>query len=198
MSDQTLISGLLDDLRHGDPEAFPKLIPVVYSELRRLAARYLKREKPDHSLQTTDLVHEAYLRLAGREEKKWQNRAHFFAIAAGAMRGILVDHARARKALKRGGANTRIQLDEPPPVAMTDHDDLLVLDKALSQLAKIDPRQSRIVELRYFAGMSVAEVAVVLGTSERTVLRNWKVAKAWLYAEVQQSGNLQRTPRDCG
>jgi RNA polymerase sigma factor (TIGR02999 family) len=184
MTDTTMISGLLDDLRKGDQEAFARLVPVVYAEMRRLAARYMRRERSGQSLQTSDLVHEAYLRLAGREEKNWQNQAHFFAIAAHAMRCIIVDHARARRAKKRGGSGDRLQIDGGAQLTASDPDNLILLDEALGRLDEIDQRQSKIVELRYFAGMSVKEVAAVLGVSERTVLREWKIAKAWLHAEL--------------
>ncbi|HYK89835.1 MAG TPA: ECF-type sigma factor [Acidobacteriota bacterium] len=184
MSETTMISGLLDDLRKGDQEAFARLVPVVYVEMRRLAARYMRRERSGQSLQTSDLVHEAYLRLAGREEKNWQNRAHFFAIAAHAMRSILVDHARARHAKKRGGSCERLEIDGGAQLTASDPDNLILLDEALGRLAEIDQRQSKIVELRHFAGMSVEEVAAVFGVSERTILREWKIAKAWLHAEL--------------
>ncbi len=194
------ISGLLDRARRADPDALRELIPLVYAELRRLAAHYMQRERPDHSLQATALVHEAYLRLAGRSEKRWNNRQHFFAIAAEVMRNVLIDHARARLAVKRGAAGSRISLDEIPTLVAPRSADLLSLDEALTDLAAIDQRQARIVMLRYFAGMTTADVASVLEVSERTVLREWKVAKAWLYARMRRRQNdpsrgIVTTPR---
>jgi len=173
-------------MQKGDPQALEKLIPLVYSELRRLAAHYMRRERPDHTLQTTALVHEAYLRLAGRESKNWQDRAHFFAIAAEAMRSILVDHARARQAWRRGAGATKVPLDEARTSAPPRPEEILALDEALGRLARTDERQARIVELRYFAGMTVPEVAEVLDISERTVMRDWYLAKAWLHGEVRK------------
>ncbi len=180
----TSVSGLLDRVRSGDRSALNTLIPIVYTELRRLAAHYMRREYRAHSLQTTALMHEAYIRLASQDE--WHHREHFFAIAAEVMRNILVDHARARLAAKRGAQGTRISLDEVPVLSPARCADLLALDEALTRLAAIDPRQARIVVLRYFAGMTMPEAASVLGISDRTALRGWNLAKAWLYAELRR------------
>ena len=170
---------------HGDREALDELIPIVYAELRRQAARQLRRERAGHTLQTTALVHETYLRLVGQREVRWQNRAHFFAIAAEMMRRILVDHARKTSAAKRGGSALKLQLDES--LAAPDEQqqpDLVAIDEALVKLAALDPQQGRIVELRFFGGLNVEETAEVLGISPRTVKRDWRVAKAWLHREI--------------
>ena len=161
-----------------------RLMPVVYRELRRLAAHYMRQERPDHTLQPTALVHEAYLRLVGQPDRNWQNRAHFFAVAAQAMRAVLVDHARANVAQKRGGGKLHVKLDDAPAVAAPEPRYLLVLDQALKQLEQIDARASRVVELRLFVGLSVEEAAHVMGISEKTVRRDWNFAKAWLQAEL--------------
>ncbi len=186
MESTATVSKLLGEIRKGETRALEKLIPLVYSELRRLAAHYMRRERPDHTLQTTALVHEAYLRLAGRENKSWQDRAHFFAIAAEAMRSILVDHARAKQAARRGAGATIVPLDESRTPAPQQPEEMLAVDEALTRLARIDARQVRIVELRYFAGMTVPEVAEVLEISERTVMRDWYLAKAWLHGEMRK------------
>jgi RNA polymerase sigma factor (TIGR02999 family) len=178
------ITQLLAEIRSGDQETIERLIPIVYEELRRLAGHYMRQERPDHTLQATALVHEAYLRLVGQQSRDWQNRAHFFAVAAQVMRNLLVDHARARQRDKRGGGHL-IRLDDAPPLVAAESDDLLAIDGALASLSKIAPRPARIVELRYFGGLSVEEIAVVLGISDRTVRREWQMAKAWLYAEVR-------------
>ena len=174
------VTEMLRDWRNGDQEALEKLIPVVYDELRRQAANYLRRERPGHTLQTTALIHEAYLRLINQQNIEWQNRAHFYAIAARLMREILVDHARKRQASKRGGSDIKVPLEEAMVVSPGRGVDLVALDEALTRLAAIDPQQSRIVELRYFSGLSVEETAEVLAVSSRTVKRDWNVAKAWL------------------
>jgi RNA polymerase sigma factor (TIGR02999 family) len=178
------ITQLLIQVTEGNQEAESRLIPLVYGELRRLARRYMRNERPDHTLQATALVHEAYLRLAGQKDISWQNRAHFFGVAANAMRRILVDHARAKQAKKRGGDDQKVSFDEAVPVQPEAPQDFLALDEALERLAKRDPRQARIVELRYFGGLSEEETAEVLGISVRTVKRDWKVARAWLYKEI--------------
>ncbi|MGH9958450.1 MAG: sigma-70 family RNA polymerase sigma factor [Pyrinomonadaceae bacterium] len=155
--------------------------------MRRQAARYLRRERPGHTLQTTALIHEAYLRLVDQTDVRWQNRAHFFAISAQLMRRILVDHARSRHAAKRGGSNIKLPLEQEM-IAPTGRDvDMVVLDEALERLAAIDPQQSRVVELRFFSGLSVEETAEALGVSSRTVTRDWNVAKAWLRREISES-----------
>ena len=178
------LTNLLIQVKNGNGDAQSKLIPLVYAELRRIAARYMRGERPGHSLQATALVHEAYLRLAGQKEMSWQNRAHFFGVAANIMRRILVDHARAKQAKKRGGSEQKVSIDEAVLVQPDPPQDFLALDEALDRLAKRDPRQSRIVELRFFGGLSEEETAEVLGISLRTVKRDWKVARAWLYQQV--------------
>jgi RNA polymerase sigma-70 factor, ECF subfamily len=178
------ITNLLVQLQNGNRDAQSRLIPLVYAELRRVAARYMRGEQPGHTLQATALVHEAYLRLAGQTEINWQNRAHFFGVAASLMRRILVDHARTRRAKKRGGSNQKVSLDVGTLVQSDPPRQVLALDEALERLARRDPRQSRIVELRFFGGLSEEETAEVLGISTRTVKRDWRVARAWLYQQL--------------
>jgi RNA polymerase sigma factor (TIGR02999 family) len=167
--------------RDGDHEALEELMPLVYDELRRLAGHYLRQERNDHTLQSTALVHEAYLRLAGQNPPQWQNRAHFFGIAAHLMRQILVEHARGRGAAKRGGGAFRVTLTEA--IAAPDQLDIDVveLDKALTSLAELDQQQSKIVELRFFGGLTIEDTSEVLGISPATVKRDWTIARAWLY-----------------
>jgi RNA polymerase sigma factor (TIGR02999 family) len=179
------VTRLLTAVRDGDEHALEQLIPLVYQELRRLAAYFMQKEQPDHTWRATELVHEAYLRLVGRELPEWQNRAHFFAAAAQVMRNLLVDHARARRRAKRGGG--AIRLDQAPEPANDRSEELLAIDDALERLAKIDPRQGRIVELRYFGGLSIEEIAAVMEISERTVSREWQMARVWLRTEVKGS-----------
>ncbi len=178
------VTALLVRWRSGDREALDALTPLVYDELRRLAKSYLRRERPDHTLDGTALVHEAYMRLVDQRSVEWRNRNHFFALAAELIRRILVDHARARIAAKRGGANVKLSLDEA--LAPADEKDLniLALDDALVALAKADPQQSRIVELRYFAGLTIEETADVMEISPATVKRDWTTAKAFLKREM--------------
>ncbi len=178
------ITHLLKEWSAGDPQALDRLTPLVYEELRHQAARYLRRERRSHTLQTTALIHEAYLRLIDAKDVHWQSRAHFFAIAANLMRRILVDHARRRDADKRGGSRVRVQLDEALAVADEADVDLLAIDEALDRLAVIDPQQARVVELRFFSGLSVEETAAALGVSPKTVKRDWSVARAWLRREI--------------
>jgi RNA polymerase sigma factor (TIGR02999 family) len=178
------VTNLLIQLRNGNRDAESKLVPLVYGELRRLAARYMRGERPGHTLQATALVHEAYLRLAGNRKIDFQNRAHFFGLAASLMRRILVDHARAKQAQKRGGDEKQVSLDEAIVLQPGRHQLFLALDQALDRFAKIDARQSRIVELRYFGGLTEQEVAEVLGVSVRTVKRDWEAARAWLYQQM--------------
>jgi RNA polymerase sigma factor (TIGR02999 family) len=159
-------------------------MPLVYSELRRLASRYLRRERSDHTLQSTALVHEAFLRMVDQKSVRWQNRAHFFGIAAQWIRRILVDHARSRQALKRGASPFLLSLDEAIAASQQRSVDLVALDDALGGLARLDPQQARIVELRFFAGLTVEEAAEVLRVSPATVKRDWTAAKAWLYREM--------------
>jgi len=178
------VTELLVRWREGDRRALDELMPLVYEELRRLAAHYMRGERPGHTLQTSALVNEAYLRLAGHEEIEWQNRAHFFAVAAQAMRRILVDHARRRGNLKRGGGAHKVNLDQAMIVSGERAAEVVALDDALARLAEIAPRKSRLVELRFFGGLSVEETAEVLGVSPGTVMRDWTFAKAWLRREV--------------
>jgi RNA polymerase sigma factor (TIGR02999 family) len=175
------ITKLLFRWREGDPGALQQLIPLVYDELRRLARHYLSQERTDHTLQSTALVHEAYLRLAGENPPEWQNRAHFFGIAANIMRRILVEHARGRGAAKRGGNVCHLTIDETIAFPQQPNLDLLELDRALSELAELDEQQSRIVELRFFAGLTIEDTSEVLGISPATVKRDWITARAWLY-----------------
>lgn len=178
------VTRLLKDFRDGDKDAEAKLVPLIYSELRRLAAYYMKGERQGHSLQPTALVHEAYLRLTGMRGIDWQNRSHFFAVAAQVMRRILIDHARAQRAKKRGGLWGQISFEEAQVAAFSRPEQLIALDEALNRLAELDARQSRIIELRFFAGLSEEETGEVLGISARTVKRDWRVAKAWLYDQI--------------
>jgi RNA polymerase sigma factor (TIGR02999 family) len=185
LPEQSSVTQLLVASGNGDPEALNKLLPLVYDELRRVAERYLRRERQDHTLQATALVHEAYLRLID-QNVPWQNRAHFFGIAAEMMRRILIDHARGLQAAKRGSGGIKLPLDEIINLSEERATDLLILDEALKALAEIDPQKSRIVELRFFGGLSIEETAEVLGIGTATVIRQWKLAKAWLYHEVNK------------
>ncbi len=180
------ITDLLLEWRAGDTRALDRLIPLVYEELRRLARHYMAAERRGHTLQTTALINEAYLRLIDQGEMRWQNRAHFFAVAAQAMRHVLVDYARARHAAKRGGGAPKPSLEEAPLVAQKQAPELVALDDALRDLAAVDPRKSHVVELRYFGGLSVEETAEVLGVSPVTVMREWRTAKAWLLRAISQ------------
>ena len=177
------ISALLRAWSDGDQSALDRLTPIVYDELHRLARRYMKRERPGHSLQTAALVNEAYMRLVDYERMQWQNRAHFFAVSAQLMRRILVDHAR-RHNLKRGGDVQHVSLEEAAVVGGGGDTDLVVLDDAMNALARIDPRKVQVVEMRFFGGLSVEETAEVLKVSTVTVKREWRAAKAWLYREL--------------
>jgi RNA polymerase sigma factor (TIGR02999 family) len=179
------VTQLLAKLSNGDRTALDELLPLVYEELRRLADRYLRRERSDHTLQATALVNEAYLRLVD-QNVPWQNRAHFFGVAAEMMRRILVDHARSHQAQKRGSGGVKISLDEAINMSDERAADLISLDEALNALAQFDPQKSRIVELRFFAGLSIEETAKVLGIGTATVIRQWRMAKAWLYHEVSK------------
>jgi RNA polymerase sigma factor (TIGR02999 family) len=180
------LTALLHAWRKGDDAARDKLMSLVYDELRRLAASYLRRERPGHTLQPTALVHEAYLQLIDQSQVSWESRAHFFGAAARLMRRILVDHARAHKAEKRGGGEERLELNEAIGVPEQKDLNLLALDDALSELARIDPQQSQIVELRYFGGLSIEETAAVLSISPATVKREWSMAKVWLYRQISR------------
>lgn len=161
-------------------------MPIVYEELRQMARHYMGRQNPGHTLQTTALIHEAYLRLVNQKEARWQNRAHFFGVAAKAMRHILVDYARTRQAAKRGGEARRVSLDEAAVVAVDRAEELVALDLALQNLAAVDQRKCQVVELRYFGGLSVEETAEVLKVSEETVMRDWRLARTWLLRELSK------------
>lgn len=181
------VTRLLQEWRNGSQEALDRLIPLVYAELRTLAARYLSRERQDHSLQTTALVHEAYVKLVDQHSVNWQNRAHFFGIAANLMRRILVDDARHRARHKRGAGARPELLDDLPvaaPEAALDPVDTIALDRALQELEQLDPAQARLVELRFFGGLTVEEAAAVLEISPSTVKREWAIAKGWLYRAI--------------
>lgn len=162
-------------------------MPLVYDELRRLARHYLQRERADHTLQSTALVHEAYARLIGQNSPDWQNRAHFFGVAAQLMRQILVDYARSHRAAKRGGSVCKLPLDDADSHASKADIDVIALDDALQSLAKLDPQQSRVVELRFFAGLSIEDTSEVLGLSPSTVKRDWNTARVWLYRELDRT-----------
>jgi RNA polymerase sigma factor (TIGR02999 family) len=179
------VTQLLIELSNGDREAVDLLLPVIYDELRKLAANYLRRERPDHTLQPTALVHEAYLRLVDQTRANWQNRAHFFGVAAQIMRRLLVDHARKHNAEKRGQDFHKLSLDENIDRAVERSAELVALDDALKALAAFDEQKARVVELRYFGGLSIEETADVLGVATTTIKRHWRFAKAWLYGEMQ-------------
>jgi RNA polymerase sigma factor (TIGR02999 family) len=183
------ITRMLQEWSGGKQEALDALLPLVYAELHRQASRYLRRERAGHTLQTTALIHEAYLKLIDQREVNWQNRAHFFGIAAQAMRRILVDYAKTRHREKRGGVAENLPLEEAALVVSEERSiDLVALDEALTRLAKFDERQARIVELRYFSGLTIEETAEVLRISPATVKSDWNVAKAWLRYEITRSG----------
>jgi RNA polymerase sigma factor (TIGR02999 family) len=184
------ITRVLAQLKNGDRQAADELVPLVYPHLRNLASYYMRRERPDHTLQATGLVHEAFIRLLKQENLAWEDRNHFFGVAAGLMRRILVDYARAHRAGKRGGAERDLPLDEALVFAVERSSELIALDDALKLLAEWDPRQSRIVELRFFAGLTESEIAEVLGISVRTVKRDWAAARAWLHGELGGQSSL--------
>ena len=181
------ITRLLDNWHQGDQKARDELIPLVYGELRRMARQRLWRQRPDHTLQSAALVNEAYLRLVQQKSPQWQNRAHFFGVAAQMMRNILVDYARNRLAAKRGGGAQRVNLETEFGPARQPEIDLLALDEGLKKLASLDAQQSRLVELRYFGGLSIEETAEVMGISPATVKREWATARAWLQRELKKN-----------
>jgi RNA polymerase sigma-70 factor (ECF subfamily) len=185
------VTGLLIDWSKGDQEALNKLMPLVYDELHRLARRYLRNERPGHTLQTTALVHEAYLKLVDQTNTSWQNRVQFFSAAAQVMRHVLVDYARSRRAFKRGGDYCRLSLDEAVISSEEKDPDLLTLNEALNGLAALDSQQSRVVELRVFGGLTVEETAEALGVSPRTVKREWSMAKAWLHKQMRNNADVR-------
>jgi RNA polymerase sigma factor (TIGR02999 family) len=182
------VTQLLLDWSSGDKAAIDKLMPLVYEELRRLAHHYMGRERPGHTLQTTAIVNEAYLQLINQRNVQWQNRAHFFGIAAHLMRRVLADYARSRQYDKRGGGVRQVSLEEAMVVSEERVADMVALDDALNTLAEIDVRKSRIVEMRFFGGLSIEETAEVLGVSPGTVMRDWTMAKAWLRREIGKEG----------
>ncbi|MGA8102951.1 MAG: sigma-70 family RNA polymerase sigma factor [Candidatus Acidiferrales bacterium] len=181
------VSLLLQEWRSGDRQALDALLPLVYGELRRLAHYQLRKERPDHTLQSAALVHEAYLRLIGLNVPDWESRTHFFAIAAQLMRQILVDYARRHKAAKRGGSICKLSLDDAATASRREDVDVVALDDALKALARLDPRQSRVVELRFFAGLSLQEISEATEIAPATVQRDWTAARAWLYREISRN-----------
>ena len=178
------VSALLNDLQKGDPAAASRLLPLVYKELRWLAAHYMRGEKPGQTIQPTELVHEAYLRLVGQERIEWQGRSHFLAMAATSMRRILVDRARRKLAEKHGGGGEKIQLEEALVFSPQKSKDMVALDDALKRLEEMSPRQGRVVELRFFGGLEMEEIAKIEGVSVRTVKQDWSLARAWLHHEI--------------
>jgi RNA polymerase sigma-70 factor (ECF subfamily) len=180
--------GLISGLERNDPKATSRLLPIVYAELRRLAAHYMRGERQGQTIQPTDLVHEAYLRLAGQQRIDWQGRTHFLAMAATCMRRILVDRARRKKAEKHGGEGEKIQLDEAVVFSPDRSNEILALDDALKRLAELSPRQSRTVDLRFFGGLTIEEIAQIEGVSPRTVKQDWKLARAWIHREIARTG----------
>lgn len=183
------VTQLLMDWSNGDQAALDQLMPLVYGELRQIARRYMARQNPGHTLQTTALINEAYLKLVNQQDKHFQNRAHFFGVAAQAMRHILVDYARSKQYGKRGGGVPVVALDGAMTVSEERAAELVALDDALKQLAKVDERKCRVVELRYFGGLSVTETAQVLNVSEITIIRDWNMAKSWLHRELSNRDN---------
>ncbi len=183
-SDSGEVTQLLKAMKSGDPSAMERLLPLVYSELHRLAASYMRRERQDHTLQPTALINEAYLRLA-KEDLDWQNREHFFGVAANVMRRVLVDYARAHKAKMRGGDLRRVELEEGLAISVERTEEMLALDEALNRLAELNQRQARVVELRYFGGLSEEQIAAVLGIATRSVKRDWALARIWLFNELK-------------
>ena len=179
------VTGLLRQWSGGEPHALDKLVSLVYQELRRLAHYHLRRERSGHTLQTTALVHEVYLRLCGQDDLRWEDRAHFFAVSARMMRRILVDYSRRRGAEKRGGDAIPLEFDEALAIPMQKPVDLIALDGALEQLAAFDSRKCQVVEMRFFVGLGAKEIALVLNTSEATVRRDWTIAKAWLLRHLE-------------
>lgn len=187
MASSEELTKLLVDWNNGSPEALERLMPLVENELRRIAGNYMRRETPNHTLQTTALVNEAYLKLVDQREVRWQNRAHFFALAAQLMRRILLDHARKRRRAKRGGEAVHVDVTEVAVVSPETSNELIALDEALVRLASFDPNKSKIVEMRFFGGLTVNEVAEVLGLAPVTVSLHWRLAKAWLRKELNSS-----------
>ena len=181
------ITLLLNEISKGNDLAIEQILPLVYDELRKISSKYLRDEYRNHTFQTTELVHEAYLKLIGNQQLSWQSRAHFFGIAAKTMRQILVDYARKRKAKKRGVGDPKFSLDDIPHLSYESDKQILALDEALTKLEEIEKRSSKIVELRYFSGLTIEETAEVLSISKATIRRDWLFAKAWLYRELQSN-----------
>jgi RNA polymerase sigma-70 factor (ECF subfamily) len=183
-SDGGDVTQLLKAMKSGDPSAAERLLPLVYAELHRLASSYMRRERQDHTLQPTALINEAYLRLA-REDVNWQNREHFIGVAAHVMRRVLVDYARAHRAEMRGGGLQRVELEEGLAISVERSEEVLSLDEALNRLAELNPRQAQVVELRYFGGLSVEQIANILAIAPRSVKRDWALARIWLFRELR-------------
>lgn len=181
------VTRLLAELNHGNEQALSELMPLIYAELKRLAGYYLRQERPNHTLQATALVHEAYVRLVGQRQQQWQNKNQFVRVAASIMRRILVDYSRNHDAEKRGGKDGKVFLDETTMVLKGRTADIVAVDEVLNRLAKLDPQQARVVELRFFAGLSIEEAAGALGISPATVKRDWNVAKTWLAREMKSN-----------
>jgi RNA polymerase sigma-70 factor, ECF subfamily len=190
MSASHSVTELLEQWNNGDREALDQLMPLIYEQLRKMARRYTDQQRPEHTLQTTALIHEAYLRMAKQKEKRFQNRAHFFGVAAQAMRHILVDYARTRHTAKRGGLGRPISLEEAALLTQERAAELVALDDALKELERLSKRQSRVVELRYFGGLSVDETAMVLEVSPDTVMRDWSMAKSWLHRALSSTSEV--------
>jgi RNA polymerase sigma factor (TIGR02999 family) len=189
------VTSLLNKLAAGDQEAAAQLVPLIYEELRHLAARRLRQERPDHTLQATALVHEAYVKLSAQRDAKWQNRAQFFGVASQVMRRILVDYARGQQRIRRGGKQQKVSLDDVLLFSPDRTEEVLTVHESLSRLEKLDARQARIVELRYFGGLTVEEIAEVVGISTKTVMRELNVAKAWLYGDLKDR-RADAVPKD--
>lgn len=189
MTDPSQVTKIVNELAAGDSSAADRLFPLLYEAFHSLAARYLRGEDKGHTLSPTALVHEAYLKLVDQTRVQWRGKTHFFAVGAQAMRRILVDHVRRKHRVKRGGGRLRIQLDENAALSPESDEDLIMVDEALAKLTKVDPRQAAIVEMRFFGGLSVAEVADVLGVSKRTVEGEWTAVRAWLRRELSRQGS---------
>jgi RNA polymerase sigma-70 factor, ECF subfamily len=196
MPSQEEVTELLAEWGKGSQAALERLMPLVYAELHRMASRYMGSQHAGHTLQPTALIHEAYIRLASDDGREWANRAHFFSVAAKSMRHVLVDHARSRRATKRGSATPLLSLDEAIVVSDERTDEIIALDDALSDLAQLNQRQSEVVELRYFGGLTVEETAQVKNVSPETVQRDWRAAKAWLYSQLSQRSATGDMPND--
>ncbi len=185
------VTELLNEMAKGDSGAAEKLLPLVYTELHRLAAAYMRRERPDHTLQATALINEAYIRLA-RENAEWNSREHFIGMAANVMRHVLVDYARARKAKQRDGGLKRVEMQDELAISSEKLEEVVSLDEALRRLEQLQPRQGKVVELRYFGGLSVEQIASLLGVSPRSVKRDWTLARIWLFRELEQGSGSRR------